>query len=126
MKEINEKKLKSKLARFATLAGAKVVYVVLLLFYAYKRKDTPGWAKASILGSIAYFLSPIDFIPDLTPLLGFTDDLGVLLLSLTTVGMYINQDVKNKAKEKLSKWFSEEDISASASDIENKLKESKK
>ena len=122
MKKLKKKKLKSKLKKFATRAGSKVVYSVLLLYYAYRRKETPKWAKASILGSLAYFLSPLDFIPDLTPFLGFTDDLSILAMSLTTVGLYINKEVKNQAKDRLSKWFTADDIYASVTEIDSKLK----
>ena len=85
--------------------GVKLVYTALLLFYAYKREDTPGWAKRIIIGSVAYFLSPIDAIPDLSPFLGFTDDIGVLTYGLVAIACYINDDVKEKAKLHISKFF---------------------
>ena len=119
MSEISKRKLRNKLSRYALQAGSKVVYIVLLMYYSYKRSETPKWAKASILGSIAYFLSPIDFIPDLTPILGFTDDLGVLLVGLTAVSMYINKEVRDKAKHKLTQWFDEEDIEQAVEDIDH-------
>ncbi|HQW12835.1 MAG TPA: YkvA family protein [Saprospiraceae bacterium] len=122
MSEISKRKLRNKLSRYALQAGSKVVYIVLLMYYSYKRSETPKWAKASILGSIAYFLSPIDFIPDLTPILGFTDDLGVLLVGLTAVSMYINKEVRDKAKHKLTQWFDEEDIEQAVEDIDHKIK----
>jgi uncharacterized membrane protein YkvA (DUF1232 family) len=57
------------------------------------------------LGTIAYFLSPIDGIPDLAPFLGFTDDLGVLGMGLVAIAAYINGEVREKAKTKLHNWF---------------------
>jgi uncharacterized membrane protein YkvA (DUF1232 family) len=57
------------------------------------------------LGALAYFISPIDFIPDLTPFLGFTDDLGILGMGLVAIAAYINDDVRKNARERLSKWF---------------------
>lgn len=102
-------KLWEKLTRFARQAGVKVTYTALLLFYAYKRKETPAWARNIILGTIGYFLAPIDAIPDLTPILGYTDDIGVLSFGLVTVAAYVNDEVKNKAKEKLGNWFGEYD-----------------
>lgn len=85
--------------------GSKITYAVLLLFYAYKRPGTPRWAKTTILGAIGYLLSPIDAIPDITPLVGFTDDLGVIMTGLITIAAYINDDVKQKAKARLEKIF---------------------
>ncbi|HEU4751544.1 MAG TPA: DUF1232 domain-containing protein [Armatimonadota bacterium] len=40
-----------------------------------------GWAKLLFLGGIIYAVSPLDFIPDLMPLVGELDDLTVFILS---------------------------------------------
>jgi len=93
--------------------GVKISYSAMLLFYAYNRSETPRWAKNIILGSLAYLLSPVDAIPDLTPLLGFTDDIGVLSFGLVTIACYINEDVRAAAKNKvmsLYKNVDEEDL----------------
>jgi uncharacterized membrane protein YkvA (DUF1232 family) len=50
------------------------------LFIAYKRKDTPRTAKILAAVTVAYALSPIDFIPDFIPVLGYLDDLIILPL----------------------------------------------
>lgn len=94
-----------RLARLARSAGTRVVYTALLLYYAYQRKETPKWAKRSILGALGYLLTPLDAIPDLTPILGYTDDLAVLGTSLAIVAVYINQDVRQRARSKLSEWL---------------------
>lgn len=99
----------NKLSNYAKKAGIKTVYSVLLLFYAYRRKETPSWAKNIILGTLGYFLAPIDAIPDLSPIIGYTDDIGVLSFGLVTIAAYINKEVREKAKERLSKWFGEYD-----------------
>ena len=100
-----EEKLWSKITNYAQKTGVKVIYSVLLMWYAYKRKDTPAWAKRIILGALAYFISPIDIVPDLTPFLGFTDDLGVLGMGLVAIAAYVNDDVRKNARERLNKWF---------------------
>ena len=94
-----------KLRLYARKVGVKAVYTVLLLFYSYQRPDTPSWAKHIILGVLGYFLSPIDAIPDLTPMIGYTDDLGVMSFGLVTIAAYINSDVKAQARKKLEIWF---------------------
>lgn len=91
-------------------AGAKVIYPVLLLVYAYRRKETPTWAKTVILGALSYFVSPIDMIPDLTPLLGYTDDLSVIVAGISSIAMYINDDVRKQAKDKLRSWLPDYDL----------------
>ena len=101
----SEQSFLKKISDYFRQAGIKTVYAALLLFYAFKRKETPRWAKNIILGVLGYFLTPLDFLPDLTPLLGFTDDLGVLLFGLATVAFYINEEVRLKAGNKLHDWF---------------------
>lgn len=99
----------AKLRSQARKAGVKIVYTALLLFYAYRRKETPTWARSIILGVLGYFLAPIDLIPDLTPILGYTDDLGVLAFGLVTIAAYVNQEVRQKARARLHQWFGDYD-----------------
>ena len=95
----------AKLRKFATVAGTKTVYTALLLYYAYERKETPRWAKRTIVGVLGYLVVPFDFLPDLTPLLGYTDDLGVLTAGLAVVAFYVNDAVRRQARTKLASWF---------------------
>ncbi len=110
----------SKLKRFGKAAGVKTVYSALLLYYAYKRKETPAWAKRSILGVLGYLISPIDFLPDLTPIIGFTDDLGFLSMCLVIIAAFINDEVKTQAREKVLVWFPTVE-EADLSEVDDKL-----
>ena len=94
-----------KVKLFAKKAGREVIDNALCLYYAAKRPDTPKWAKTVIFGALAYFISPIDAIPDLTPIMGFSDDLGALVAALAMVSMYVDDGVKNQAAEKTAAWF---------------------
>ncbi len=116
----SEKKLWKKLKKFATAIGAKMTYTILLLFYAYKRKETPRWAKNIVLGALGYLIAPIDAIPDISPIIGFTDDLGVLSFGLVAIAAYVNDDVKSKARKKLNKWFGDVD-EQDLEDVDGKL-----
>ncbi|MEY3322098.1 MAG: hypothetical protein RLZZ417_1681 [Bacteroidota bacterium] len=100
---------------YAKKIGIQSVYSSLLLFYAFKRKETPTWAKNIIIGVLGYLIAPIDLLPDLTPFIGYTDDLGVLGIGLVAIASYINDSVKLQAKTKLKDWFGNYD----ASEIEN-------
>lgn len=100
--------------------GIQAVYAVLLLYYAFRKPGTPFWAKNVILGALGYFLAPIDAIPDLTPLLGYTDDLGVMLFALVTVSMYIDEGIREQARTKLESWFGPFDLSA-LEEVEKRL-----
>jgi uncharacterized membrane protein YkvA (DUF1232 family) len=96
-----------KLSRYAKIAGKEVVEKALLLYYAAQEEDAPAWAKATIVASLGYFISPVDAIIDLTPMVGYADDLGVLVLAIAAVSTYINDNVREKAQLKLERWFGE-------------------
>lgn len=101
------------LKRGTKKSGIQLAYTVLLLFYAFSRKETPHWAKTIITGSFVYLVCPVDAIPDITPILGYTDDLGVLSFGLVSVASYVNIDVKEKARNQLKGFFknySEDDL----------------
>jgi len=101
-------KIKTYALKYLTELSAKGLYILLLLYFAYNAEDAPGWAKKIIIGSIAYFVSPIDSIPDLTPFLGLTDDIGVLTFGLVTIACYITTDVRSKAEHKLTQLLDRE------------------
>lgn len=95
----------SKVKNFAVTAGREVIEKALWLYYAAQAPDTPVWAKTAIYAALAYFVMPLDAIPDVLPVVGYTDDLGTLAAAVTTVSMYITSDVKAQAQQKLADWF---------------------
>ena len=103
--EYSDSSFWDKVKKFALTAGKEVIEKALWLYYAAQRPETPKWAKTAIYGVLAYFISPIDAIPDVTPLVGFTDDLGALAAAIAMTSAYINEDVKRKTSEKLLSWF---------------------
>lgn len=94
-----------KLTRYAKVAGQEVVEKSLRLFYAAQSPDTPRWARTAIYGALGYFIFPLDAIPDFAPLVGYTDDLGVLAAALATVSMYITEDIKERSRQTTARWF---------------------
>jgi len=75
------------------------------LYYAAEKNTTPPQAKLIIYAALAYFISPVDTIPDLTPAVGYADDLGVLAMAIALVAMNIDEAVTEKAKQKVQGWF---------------------
>jgi uncharacterized membrane protein YkvA (DUF1232 family) len=98
----------AKLKDYAKIAGKEVVEKALLLYYAANEEKAPAWAKATIVASLGYFIAPIDAIVDLTPAIGYADDLGVLALALAAVATYINDDVRANTREKMQEWFGDD------------------
>lgn len=110
----NEESFWEKLINYAKLAGKEVVEKALYLFYAAQQPETPSWAKGVIYSALGYFILPIDAIPDITPIVGYGDDLGVLAAALAVCAAYITPEVKAKAKQKWKDWFGDEPTNAPA------------
>lgn len=94
-----------KVKNFASIAGKEVLEKALILYYTAQNPNIPIWARTSIYAALAYFISPIDGIPDVLPVVGFTDDFATLAAALVLVAMYITPDIKEQAKRKLEDWF---------------------
>jgi uncharacterized membrane protein YkvA (DUF1232 family) len=101
----SEPRFREKLARAALLAGREVVEKALWLYFAAQRPETPKWAKATVYGALAYFIVPLDAIPDVAPLAGYTDDLGVLVLAVGTIARYVDDAVREETSRLLARWF---------------------
>ncbi len=94
-----------KVMKYAVTAGREVIEKALWLYYAGLRKETPAWAKGVIAATLGYFIWPLDAIPDMTPLVGYADDLGALTAAVATLVAYIDDDVKARTADKMKTWF---------------------
>ena len=99
-----------KIARIAKRAGAKLIYAALILYYTLQSDKVTAANKAMIIGALGYMISPLDVIPDAIPIAGLSDDLAVLLFVLKKVWTDIDPEIQQKARERLSKWFDEDEI----------------
>lgn len=108
-KYYSEKSLWEKIKKFSKAAGTKVIYAVLLLYYAMKDNNVSLKTKLFIAASLGYFILPTDAIFDLTPIIGYSDDLGVLLFALKQISSAITPAVKENARKKIEEWFTEID-----------------
>ncbi len=103
--EYSEEKFWEKVRKYALKAGSEVLEKALFMYEALQDDETPKWAKATIIAALGYFISPLDGIPDLTPVVGFADDLGALTIAFATVAAYVKERHKQKARETLKRWF---------------------
>ena len=99
-----------KIARIAKRAGSKLVYAALILYYTLQSDKVSAANKAMIIGALGYLISPLDVVPDAIPIAGLADDLGVLIFVLKKVWTDIDPSIQERSKEKLSKWFDEDEI----------------
>ena len=109
--KFSQSEFAEKISRIAKRAGAKLVYAALILYYTLQSDKVSKGDKAIIIGALGYMISPLDVIPDAIPIAGLTDDLAVLLFVLKKVWTGIDPEIVEQAREKLSKWFDEEEIS---------------
>ena len=99
-----------KIARIAKGAGAKLVYAALILYYTLQSNKVSATNKARIIGALGYLISPLDVVPDAIPIAGLADDLGVLVFVMKKVWTDVDPDIQLKARQRLSKWFDEDEI----------------
>ena len=99
-----------KISRIAKRAGAKLIYAALILFYTLQSDKVSAKDKAIIIGALGYMISPIDVIPDAIPIAGLTDDMAVLLYVLKKIWVNVDPEVKDRALERLKKWFDDDEI----------------
>ena len=64
--------------------------------------STPRRVKLTLLAALGYFVLPLDALPDVMPLLGFTDDAAVIAAALAAVAGSITPQHRQKAKEMLA------------------------
>jgi uncharacterized membrane protein YkvA (DUF1232 family) len=76
---------------------------LLAAYYCAFDRDTPLPVKATLVGAIAYFVLPIDAIPDVLPVLGFTDDAAVLAAAIKLVASHIRPLHREAARDALAK-----------------------
>ena len=99
----------SKVKKVALKAGAKVIYVALILYYELADPNVSPKEKAIIIGALGYFILPLDLIPDAIPVLGFSDDLAALVAAYGYVKGHLTPAVKLRARKKLCEWFDIDD-----------------
>ena len=91
----------NKLQRFA----AKLPFAedMLTAYYCAFDRSTPNHVRAVLLGALAYFVLPFDFMPDMLPIIGFTDDAAVIAGSIRLIWVHIQPAHRDAARAALAK-----------------------
>ncbi len=73
--------------------GKKISFTkdVKALFNYFSSKEIPWYRKSIVVGALVYFIVPIDSIPDIAPLVGYLDDLGVITAVIKYLGSELTQ-----------------------------------
>ncbi|SEH83514.1 YkvA family protein [Tardiphaga sp. OK245] len=85
---------------------------LLAAYYCAFDRQTPRHVQAALLGAIAYFVLPFDFVPDMLPVLGFTDDAAVLATALRMVASHINADHREAARAAIARGLAKGETDA--------------
>jgi uncharacterized membrane protein YkvA (DUF1232 family) len=92
-------------ARIKTL-GRKLPFAEDIVAAAYCATDpaTPARVKLLIVGALAYFVMPFDGIPDLLPLVGFTDDAAVIAATIAAIRAHMRDEHRERARDFLKPY----------------------
>ena len=97
---------KARILSIAKKAGKIIIQNALTLYYTLN-SDAPKWVKVIIAMALAYLVAPIDSIPDLIPVLGFSDDLGLLITVLSKIAIHIKDESRQQARQDVDRIFDE-------------------
>jgi uncharacterized membrane protein YkvA (DUF1232 family) len=90
-----------KLGRFAS--QIPFAEELLTVYYCAFDRTTPTYVRIALIGALAYFIDPFDFIPDVLPIIGLTDDAAVIATASKLVWDNIKPEHRDAAKEALAR-----------------------
>jgi uncharacterized membrane protein YkvA (DUF1232 family) len=75
---------------------------VVAAYYAMLDPQTPTRPRLILIGALLYFVTPLDFVPDLVLGLGFLDDASILMAALAAVRGSIKEEHREAARRALA------------------------
>jgi uncharacterized membrane protein YkvA (DUF1232 family) len=84
--------------------AAKIPFAedAIAAYYCTMDRETPLRVRGTLLAALAYFVMPVDVLPDMLPALGFTDDAAVLMMAFQLISSHIKPEHREAAKAALS------------------------
>lgn len=104
-KDYSEESFFEKILGYAKAIGANLIYKALQLYFVLQKPGVPATEKAIIIAALGYLISPLDFLPDIVPVVGYSDDAVAVGLAIVKASMYIDEEVNMQAKQKLDDIF---------------------
>lgn len=98
-----EEKVRAKLWPKLRAVAATIPFAedVAAAYYCATDTKTPLKVRATLMAALAYFILPLDAIPDLLAFVGFSDDLAVLTAAITLIGANMTDEHRAKARQTL-------------------------
>jgi uncharacterized membrane protein YkvA (DUF1232 family) len=102
--------LRKRFWRKLKQVSARLPFVedLLAAYYCAFDRQTPRHVQVALLGAVAYFILPFDFVPDMLPVLGFTDDAAILATAIRMVAAHITPEHRDAARAALKRGLTEE------------------
>ena len=82
-----------------SLSRLPLAHETVAMYFCLLDPKTPLWVKGTVAAALAYFLLPFDAIPDFLPIIGLSDDAGVLAAAFTAVSAHIHEEHRARARE---------------------------
>ena len=103
--ECKEERVRREFWEKARYVAARLPFAedLLAAYYCAFDQRTPLQVKATLLGALAYFILPFDLIPDMLPVIGFTDDAAVLATAIRLVAAHIGPHHREAARRVLGR-----------------------
>lgn len=95
----------TKVKNCALAIGKKGIEKALYLYYAWQDPDMPVWVKTIIVSALGYLICPLDAVPDMVPMVGYSDDAGVIAAALSMVRIYLKEVHHENARARIAEWF---------------------
>ena len=86
-------------------AGRTLALPALEAFEILIEPSIPSQVRMSMLAALTYLIMPMDLVPDLVPIAGFSDDLVALTAVISLWSSHITPEIRNKARRKLDRWI---------------------
>ncbi len=100
---IRERRVRGGFWRTLRRAAGQIPFAedFVAAYYCALDRSTPGRVRAVLLGALAYFVLPLDTIPDFVAGIGFTDDVTILVATLAMVRAHIRPAHREAARHAL-------------------------
>jgi len=110
VQQVNEMRVRKGFWPKIRRTAARIPFAgqALSVWFAARDPRTPAAAKGIMLGALAYFVLPVDAIPDIFAVVGFTDDAAVFAALLATLGANIKARHRDQAEDALERLKTED------------------
>ena len=91
----------SKLTSLPTSASCELIEKVLMLYHLLLNGKGSVTTKTLIVAALGYFIAPIDAIPDVVPIVGYSDDLAIITALLKSLESLLTNPIRKLVRQSL-------------------------